>query len=466
MIKTRFAPSPTGHLHIGSARTALYAWLLAKHHGGQCLLRIEDTDLERSKAEYTASILEAMTWLGLDTDGEAPVHQTQRMERYKEVLRELEAKGKVYRCTCTKERLADLRADQMACQAKPRYDGRCRDLGIVDDDQPYVLRFRTPESGAVTFKDAVHGEVSVNNEELDDLVVARSDGTPTYNLTVVIDDADMGITHVVRGDDHLSNTPRQIHLYEAMGWDIPQFCHVPMILGPDGKRLSKRHGAVSVMAYQEGGYLPDALLNYLVRLGWSHGDQEVFTRDALIKLFDLSHLSRSSGMFNLEKLQWVNQEHLKASAPEALAPLLADQLASLGVDVQQADGPALRDVVALLQPRAKTLREMAQMSVFWYQDAVVFDPASVAKYWVAENGVILQSVMDALSALTDWAPEVISAAIKGVVADHGVKFPKVAQPLRVALTGGTVSPAIDQTVFLLGKDRCLARLVDAIQKIA
>ena len=462
-MKTRFAPSPTGYLHIGGARTALYAWLLARHAGGTFVLRIEDTDTERSTAAYTDSIIEAMQWLGLDCD-EGPYHQTERMDRYQAVLAALEKKGMAYRCTCSKARLEGLRAEQMKQQQKPRYDGHCRDKDHADlKDGAYVLRFRTPHDGVVCFDDAVRGKISVANEELDDLVLARSDGSPTYNLTVVVDDADMGISHVLRGDDHINNTPRQIHIYQAMGWDIPVFCHVPMILGADGKRLSKRHGALSVLAYRDEGYLPQALLNYLVRLGWSHGDQEIFDMDSMVAHFDLAHLSHSPGMFSVDKLQWLNQHYLKASEPATLVPLLSEHLAKLGVtDTAQ---PPLADVVVLLQERAKTMQDMAQMALFWYCDELAYDPACVDKHLGVYQRPILQSLMQRFAALKPWTKEGVHGVVKQVVAETGLKFPKVAQPLRVALTGGVVSPAIDATVYLLGQARAQQRLEAAVTMI-
>lgn len=462
-MKTRFAPSPTGHLHIGGARTALYAWLLARRSSGKFVLRIEDTDHERSTDAYTQSILEAMQWLGLDCD-EGPYYQSKRMDRYCEVLAALEQKGAAYRCTCSKERLDALREDQMSKQQKPRYDGHCRELDhSAAKEGGYVLRFRTPHEGAVGFDDAVRGPIMVANSELDDLVLARSDGSPTYNLTVVVDDADMEMTHVLRGDDHINNTPRQIHIYHAMGWQVPVFCHVPMILGSDGKRLSKRHGALSVLAYRDAGYLPQALLNYLVRLGWSHGDQEIFDVDSMIEHFDLAHLSHSPGMYSLDKLQWLNQHYIKASEPSALAPLLAAQLAPLGVDMPVE--PPLGDVVTLLQERAKTIKEMAQMALFWYVDELAYDQACVDKHLGAPQLPILQALAKALAALDEWQREGVHGAIKQVVTDMGLKFPKVAQPLRVALTGGVVSPAIDATVHLLGQKRTLQRLELAVGMI-
>ncbi|MBL4852529.1 MAG: glutamate--tRNA ligase, partial [Gammaproteobacteria bacterium] len=369
MIKTRFAPSPTGYLHVGGARTALYAWLYARHHGGQFVLRIEDTDRERSTPESVQAILDGMAWLGLDYD-EGPYYQTERMDRYQEVIDQLIDQGDAYRCYCSKQRLDNLRAEQMANKQKPRYDGCCRDLPEISQGAapeagaPHVIRFRNPTEGAVSFDDKIRGIISFNNQELDDLIIARTDGTPTYNLTVVVDDADMGITHVVRGDDHINNTPRQINILKALNADVPHYAHLPMILGDDGKRLSKRHGAVSVMQYRDDGYLPDALLNYLVRLGWSHGDQEVFSKDEMVELFDLTSVSKSAAAFNTSKLQWFNQHYIKAGDLDDTAERLAFHFKQQGIDTSA--GPALIDLVAAQRERAKTLLEMAENSRFFF----------------------------------------------------------------------------------------------------
>lgn len=449
MIKTRFSPSPTGHLHIGGARTALFAWLYAKRHQGTFYLRIEDTDTERSRDEYTQAILAAMDWLGLDYEGD-PVFQSRRFARYQEVALALQKKEQVYRCTCSKERLDALRQEQIAAGEKPRYDGHCRDLAI-DFNEPGVLRFKTPHEGVVSFEDGVHGRITVSNSELDDLILVRSDGVPTYNFTVVVDDADMGITHVLRGDDHINNTPRQIHVYEAMGWSVPTFCHMPMILGQDGKRLSKRHGAMSVMEYQAQGYLPHAIMNYLARLGWSHGDQEIFSRDELIALFDLEHLSHSPGMFDPEKLKWVNQVTLQGMTTDALLPLVGARLDALST-------PPLAAVIDLIKDRCQTLDDMAEMASFWYQDEVVYDEDLLAKHCGEASKPILRGLHEALTALEDWQPESIKQALKAMAKAQGCKFGQVALPLRVAVTGNTASPSIDQTTFLLGREKVLARL--------
>ncbi|HVT62677.1 MAG TPA: glutamate--tRNA ligase, partial [Legionellaceae bacterium] len=372
-VRTRFAPSPTGLLHIGGVRTALYSWLFARHHHGQFLLRIEDTDQERSTEMSVAAILDGMSWLGLDYD-EPLVYQTQRYERYKTVIEQLLNEGKAYRCHCSAARLEALREKQMSEKLKPRYDGHCRDLNLGSTDEPYVVRFRNPKHGAVHFMDQVYGSITVNNEELDDLILIRSDGHPTYNFAVVIDDWDMRITHVIRGDDHINNTPRQINLYHALNAPIPIFAHLPMILGDDGKRLSKRHGAVSVLQFKEEGFLPHALLNYLVRLGWSHGDQEIFSLEQMIAAFDLSAVSRGVAGFNYDKLLWLNQHYMKHDPLSEVANALAFQFQQAGIDVSQ--GPSLEALVALQADRCKTLLEMCENSRYFYTEEVVYDEDS------------------------------------------------------------------------------------------
>ncbi|OQX42653.1 MAG: glutamate--tRNA ligase, partial [Candidatus Sedimenticola endophacoides] len=374
-IRTRFAPSPTGYLHVGGARTALFSWLFARKHGGAFVLRIEDTDLERSTAESVNAILEGMTWLGLEYD-EGPFYQTKRFDRYNEVIDQLLERGLAYRCDCPRERLDALREAAMASKQKPRYDGHCRGRDI-DPEAPHVVRFRNPEQGTVAFDDLVRGRVEIANQELDDLIIRRSDGSPTYNLTVVVDDHDMGITDVIRGDDHINNTPRQINIFKAMEWDLPRFAHLPMILGDDGSRLSKRHGAVSVMQYMEEGYLPEALLNYLVRLGWSHGDQELFSVEEMIRLFDVEDVNKAASSFNTEKLQWLNQHYIKESDPLHIARLLSPHMGRLGIDPTQ--GPDLVKVAEAQRERAKTLVEMAQISAFFYRDYEQFDETAARK---------------------------------------------------------------------------------------
>ena len=462
-VRTRFAPSPTGYLHIGGARTALFSWLYARKHGGQFVLRIEDTDLERSTEESVNAILEGMTWLGLEYD-EGPFYQTKRFDRYGVIIQQLLDTGHAYKCYCSKERLEKLRETQMANKEKPRYDGHCRDgANAPSADAPYVVRFRNPQDGEVVVDDLVRGRVVFQNSELDDLIVARSDGTPTYNLTVVVDDADMDITHVIRGDDHLNNTPRQINILRALGVDPPAYSHVPMILGADGKRLSKRHGAVSVMQYREEGFLPEALLNYLVRLGWSHGDQEVFSIDQMVELFDIKDINKAASSFNPEKLLWLNQHYIKESDPAHVARHLSYHLGRLNID--PAPAPALPAVVDAQRERAKTLVEMAANSAYFYQDFEQFDAKAAQKNLTPATRPALVELRDRLSSLEDWRPEAIHERVLATAEGVGEKLGKVAQPLRVAVSGGTVSPPIDVTVFLIGRERVLERLDKALRYI-
>ncbi|MDY6942999.1 MAG: glutamate--tRNA ligase [Pseudomonadota bacterium] len=458
-VKTRFAPSPTGHLHIGGARTALFSWLHAKQHQGHFVLRIEDTDRERSMQEYVDAILEGMAWLGLDHD-EGPFYQTQRFDRYQAVIDQLLAEGKAYRCYCSKARLEALRETQMRDKQKPRYDGHCRDLTEPPNENPPVIRFRNPLSGQVQVNDLIRGTVVFDNRELDDLIIARSDGTPTYNLTVVVDDADMGITHVIRGDDHLNNTPRQINILEAMGYQAPAYAHVPMILGADGKRLSKRHGAVSVLQYRDEGYLPDALLNYLVRLGWAHGDQEVFSREEMRDLFKIEEVNRAASTFNPDKLLWLNQHYLKNADSSYVARHLQWHMARLGVDVSQ--GPPLSEVVVALRERSKTLVEMAVGARFFYENFAEYEPKAARKNLTAEAGPVLQALAAHLEEVAHWDAETIHRVVEGLAETRELKLGKVAQPLRVAVSGTSVSPPIDVTLALLGKATTLDRLQRAI----
>ncbi len=460
MVTTRFAPSPTGYLHIGGARTALYCWLYAQKMGGKFVLRIEDTDLERSTDASKAAILDGMNWLGLAYEGE-PIYQTQRMDRYKAVIEQLLAEGKAYRCYCSKERLQTLREEQQARKEKPRYDGRCRDLKELDAG-PYVVRFANPKEGVVAFEDAVRGWVSVQNSELDDLIIARTDGSPTYNFTVVIDDGDMGITHVLRGDDHISNTPRQLNIFKALGITPPVYAHMPMILGEDGKRLSKRHGAVSVMQYRDEGFLPEALLNYLVRLGWSHGDQEIFSREEMITHFSLEHLSHSPAAFSQDKLLWLNQHYLKTLPIVTLVSHLEFHLAKQGVNVKIE--PALEAVVAVQKERVKTLVELAEQCRYFYEPVTNYDEKAVKKHINPQALTVLATARDALAGLKTWEKETLHEVVTDIVSEQGLKFPKVAQPLRIALTGSTSSPSIDITLYLMGQAAVLARLEQALIK--
>ncbi len=445
-------------LHIGGVRTALFSWLQARRHGGQFFLRIEDTDRERSTDEAVRVILEGMAWLGLSAD-QGPFFQTARFDRYKEVIQKFLAEGKAYRCYCTKEELEQLRADQTARKEKPRYDGRWRDRTDVRDGVEPVIRFKNPLEGEVVVEDLVHGRVVFKNSELDDLIIARSNGTPTYNFCVVVDDADMGVTHVIRGDDHLNNTPRQMNMLAALGAKIPVYAHVPMILGSDGAKLSKRHGAVSVLQYEEDGYLPDALLNYLVRLGWSHGDQEIFTRDEMIAAFEISNVNKAASAFNPEKLLWLNQQHLMRAEPLSVVKYLRPHLASLGIECS--DDAYLTQIVMAQRERVKTLKEMAANSLYFFGESVMLDEKAAAKHLTQEARGLLSALRGRLEGLGEWSASSIHASLEAIATERAVSLGKVAQPLRVAVTGGTVSPPIDQTLALLGKARVLGRLTAA-----
>jgi glutamyl-tRNA synthetase len=454
-VVTRFAPSPTGMLHIGGVRTALFSWLYARRHGGKFILRVEDTDRERSTDEAVRVIIEGMRWLGL-TEDEGPFYQTQRYDRYRAVLADMLAKGLAYRCYCSKEELDAMREAQLVRKEKPRYDGRWRDstatppAGVTP-----VIRFKNPAAGEVVVNDLVHGRTSFQNSELDDLIIQRSDGNPTYNFCVVVDDMDMGVTHVIRGDDHLNNTPRQINMLAALGATPPTYAHVPMILGADGAKLSKRHGAVSVLEYQKDGYLPDALLNYLVRLGWSHGDQEFFTREEMIAAFDIADVNKSASAFNPDKLMWLNQQHIMKAPAKALVDALRGQLAELGV--RSPDEGICAGVVEALRERAKTMKEMAQSSLFFFQEPQM-DEKAVAKHLGADAKAMLASLRAEFAALETWSAPSLHERLQQFAERLSLGLGKVAQPLRVALTGGTVSPPIDATVALLGKEKVLQRL--------
>ena len=452
-IRTRFAPSPTGYLHVGGARTALFSWLYARKHGGRFILRIEDTDLERSSQASVNAILEGMTWLGLEYD-EGPFYQTQRFDRYKQVIEQLLVQGDAYYCYCSKEELEVLREQQMANKEKPRYNGKCRHGS--DHSGERVVRFKNPESGDVVIDDLVKGRIVVANKELDDLIIARSDGTPTYNLTVVVDDMDMGVTHVIRGDDHVNNTPRQINILKALNASLPIYAHVPMILGADGARLSKRHGAVSVMQYRDDGYLPEALLNYLVRLGWSHGDQELFSIDEMIALFNLEKVNVSASTFNTEKLLWLNHQYLMTSEPNHVANHLSWHLGQLGID--PSNGPNLADVVKAQRERCKTLVEMAKQSVYFYQDFDVYDEAAVKKHLKTGSEEVLSYLWQQFNNESDWQAENLHDIVQSSAETLQLGLGKIAQPLRIAISGSGVSPAIDITLALLGKEKTLSRI--------
>jgi len=461
-VRTRFAPSPTGVLHIGSVRTALFCWLYARHHGGQFILRIEDTDRARSTQENVDAILDGMSWLGLDAD-EGPFYQSDRSDRYMEVRDQLLASGDAYHCYCTKDELDKRRAEQLAAGEKTRYDGRCRDNEKKREGVDPVVRFRNPTSGEVIVNDQVRGRVVFRNEELDDLVITRSDGTPTYNFSVVVDDSDMQITHVIRGDDHLNNTPRQLNIYAAIGIDPPAYAHLPMILGPDGAKLSKRHGAVDVREYRDEGYLPAALINYLVRLGWSYGDQEIFSIDEMIQLFDIANVNQSASAFNPEKLVWLNQQHIIAAPSEQLGRNLEPYLRSVGLDPE--NGPDPIDVAEGFRERADTLLHMAASARYCYEDFDHVDAKSAKKHLRPVVLEPLQTVRNKLSALTEWSREEITRAIEETAVEYEINMGKIGQPIRVAVTGGPVSPPIDVTLALVGRDRTIARIDNAITLI-
>ncbi|MFP4611260.1 MAG: glutamate--tRNA ligase [Thiohalophilus sp.] len=462
-IRTRFAPSPTGYLHIGGARTALFSWLHARKHGGRFVLRVEDTDLERSTAESVNAILEGMTWLGLEYD-EGPFYQTERFERYNEVIERLLAEGQAYRCSCSRERLDKLREAQMARKEKPRYDGHCRHRE-VSADEPHVIRFKNPLEGQVVIDDLVRGRVIVQNSELDDLIIRRTDGAPTYNLTVVVDDHDMQISHVIRGDDHLNNTPRQVNILKALGAPVPVYAHLPMILAEDGAKLSKRvHGeSVSVIQYREEGYLPQALLNYLVRLGWSHGDQEIFSLDEMVQLFDLGEVNNSASSINISKLLWLNQQYIKNSDPNYIAHHLGYHLGKLEID--PSEGPDIVAVVEAQRERAQTLKELADICQFFYRDFDSYDEKVANKQLKAAALEPLQLLRRKLSDLSDWQQSPIHDAIHSTAEELNLKMGKVGMPLRVAVTGGAPSPSLDLTVYLIGRERTLNRIDMALAYI-
>jgi glutamyl-tRNA synthetase len=458
-VRTRFAPSPTGLLHIGGVRTALFCWLYARRHGGTFILRVEDTDRERSTPEAVQVILDGMQWLGLHAD-EGPFYQSQRYPRYREVIQQWLAAGKAYHCWCSKEELEQMRSAQLARKEKPRYDGRCRNGRAPVAGVTPVVRFKNPQAGAVVVADAVHGDVVFQNAELDDLIVERSDGNPTYNFCVVVDDYDMQVTHVIRGDDHLNNTPRQMNMLRAMGVEPPVYAHLPMILGPDGTKLSKRHGAVSVLAYREAGYLAEALLNYLARLGWSHGDQEIFTLEEMTALFDIADVNKSASAINPDKLAWINQQHLMRLPPARIVPELRWQLERLGV--RDTDDAVLQAVILAQRERSKTLKEMAEASRFFFEAPAAYDDKAARKHLTPESAAVLEQAERALSGLADWNAPAIHAAIQVLAEAGGIGLGKVAQPIRVAVSGGGVSPPIDQTLAILGRREALVRIDKAI----
>lgn len=457
-VRTRFAPSPTGYLHVGGARTALYCWAFARHYGGQFILRVEDTDLERSTPEAVKAILDGMAWLGLNPD-EGPFYQMQRMDRYREVIAQMLAAGTAYHCYATPAELDAMREDQRARGLKPRYDGRWRpeNAKLKKLEPPAgvkpVVRFRNPEVGAVTWEDGVKGRITISNEELDDLIIARGDGTPTYNFCVVVDDMDMAISHVIRGDDHINNTPRQINILTALGASVPHYAHLPMIHGPDGEKLSKRHGAVSVMQYDDDGYLPEALLNYLARLGWSHGDDEIFSLAQLQEWFTLEHCSKSAAQFDFEKLKWLNNHYLRQKSGDDLAQRIASRVKEEGFSVQ--NGPALADVCELLKDRANTLNDLAEEVSMFYIEPPLASDALAEKM---QPGVA-DAIRGFLAGLpSEWTPAALSAQMKAALAASGLKMPQLAMPLRLMLMGRTDTPSIDKVMSVLGRD-CVVRRI-------
>lgn len=465
-VRVRFAPSPTGYLHIGGVRTALFNWLFARKHGGTFILRIEDTDLSRSTEESIQEIIEAMKWLGLDWD-EGPFRQMERQAVYRKTVDTLLAEGKAYRCYCTQEELEARRQSALKQGQKPKYDGKCRNLNNPPQAAPSVVRFKTPQAGSVTINDMLRGAIVFDNSELDDLIIQRTDGTPTYNFVVVVDDTDMKITHVIRGDDHLSNTPRQALLYDSLNYPRPQFAHISMILGNDKTRLSKRHGATSILAYRDMGYLPDAMLNYLARLGWSHGDQEIFSRQELVQHFSLETITISPAVFNPEKLLWINTHHIKTAQPADLVKHLEPLLVREGV-LPQNHGLSADEIarpIPFLQERTKTLVEMAQGAAFYFKQELEFDEKAKEKFLRAETKPLLEQLISALEKQDDFSTAKIETLCTALVEQNGVKLGQLAQPVRVALTGKTVSPGIYEVIMLLGKERTLTRLKDAIQLI-
>lgn len=460
-IVTRFPPSPTGHLHVGGARTAFFNWLYARHNGGRFILRIEDTDVARSTKASAEGILQSLEWLGIDWD-EGPYFQSQRLEVYRDYSRRLVATGQAYYCTCSAERLEAMRKEALARGANPIYDGTCREKELPASDDA-VIRFKTPAAGKTVLTDQVKGRIVFDNTETGDFIIQRSDGTPTYHFAVVVDDITMGVNTIIRGDDHVTNTPRQMLLYQALEADLPQYAHVPMVLGSDRARLSKRHGAMSVLEYRDMGYLPEGLLNYLVRLGWSHGDQEIFTVSELISLFSLDHIGTSAGVFNPEKLLAINAEHIRAASPDHLAGHLRPFLEARGYPVM--DEGYLQKVIQTLAVRSKTLVEMADKAAFYYQDTIVYEEKAARKFLKPDFLEALQSLIDELGKADDFSQSALETAFQAVMDRTGLKFGKVAQPVRVALTGKTESPGIFETMETLGRPVVMERLQQAVDYI-
>lgn len=466
VVRVRFAPSPTGFLHIGGARTALFNWLYARHNKGTFILRIEDTDRTRSTDEYIEAIIEGMKWVGLDWD-EGPFRQTDRFEVYRSYVTKLVEQGKAYNCYCSPEELEARRQEALSQGRSPKYDGRCRDIKEPVPGRTPAVRFRMPQEGHTVVDDMVRGMVEFENVQLDDLIILRSDGTPTYNFTVVVDDVDMEITHVIRGDDHLNNTPKQIQLYNAFGYPIPKFAHLPMILGADKTRLSKRHGATSVMAYYEMGFLPAALINYLVRLGWSYGDQEVFTKEELIQYFNFENVGKAAAVFNPEKLLWLNHQYIISSTPERLAELIVPFLLKekIIVEGQKLDMTWLAGAVKTLQERAKTLLELAGSLRYYIAEYVEFDEKAKNKFLNEKSRDLLIELKEALSGLSEFTHSSIESVFRSIIEKHGVKLGSLAQPVRVAMTGGAESPGIFEVLEIVGKDKTIKRIERAIKTI-
>ncbi|THB74355.1 MAG: glutamate--tRNA ligase [Desulfobacteraceae bacterium] len=460
-IVTRFPPSPTGFLHIGGARTALFNWLYARKTHGKFVLRIEDTDEARSTKESVDAILESLVWLGIDFD-DGPYFQTQRYDIYNEYIEKLVQSGHAYYCSCTPDEVNEMREAAKAAGKKPMYNGKCRELGLNKADNT-VVRLKTPDTGVTVVEDIVKGDTAFQNNEVDDFIIQRSDGSAMYNLAVVIDDMTMGINTIIRGDDHLINTPKQMMIYQALGADMPAFAHVPMVLGSDKSRLSKRHGAMSVSEYKHMGYLPDAMLNYLVRLGWSHGDQEFFERQELIEKFDLEHLGRSASMFDMDKLTALNAKHIQAKAPKEIGEHLLFHLKETGVDTENDD--YLAEVITTLQPRSKTLKEMAEGAQFYFTDTIEYDEKAAKKFLKPEAADMLEMTLDLIEALDEFSHDQLETAFKTVMDKTGLGFGKIAQPLRVAVTGTTVSPGMFEMLLALGRDKTEGRIRKAIEFI-
>lgn len=459
VVRTRFAPSPTGYLHLGGARTALFSWAFARHHGGVFVLRIEDTDVQRSTPEAVQAILDGMDWLGMQPD-EGPFYQMQRMDRYREVIAQMLEQGSAYYCYCTPEEVEAMRESARAAGLKPRYDGTWRPepgktLPAIPEGRQPVVRFRNPKDGVTAWDDMIKGPISIDNTELDDLIIARADGTPTYNFCVVVDDWDMKITHVIRGDDHVNNTPRQINILRALGADLPQYGHVPMILGPDGEKLSKRHGAVSVMDYDKQGYLPEAMVNYLARLGWSHGNDELFSREQFVQWFDTRNLSKSAAQWDPKKLNWVNAHYIKHTPNERLAELVAPRI------IEQGGNPSavsLTQVMELLKDRAETLNQLADGAMLFCGEYVPANDALREEHLGAEAQAVLADFAQQAAALPEWTTEALSGVIRETLARHNIKMPKLGIPLRLAVTGQKQTPAIDAVLSILGRETVLNRL--------